>query len=64
MTTFVLHCKYCANTQNWKFEPEQDFETMDDVLEFDYEVTCYQCGCPIRINESLDETVLRQFGFA
>ncbi len=61
---YTLHCKYCSHTQTWHFVPEQDFESMDDVLEFDYEVSCDHCGCPIRINESLDMNVLRQFGFA
>lgn len=50
-----LNCKYCGKSFDWTFVPDSDFETLDDILEYDYEVLCPQCGCNIRVNESLTE---------
>ena len=35
------------------FKPDQDFKTMDDILNYDYEVMCDKCGSPFRVKEGI-----------
>ena len=52
-SVFEIHCSYCAYTFNWLFTPSNDFESMDEIIKYDYEELCPRCNCPVRINESV-----------
>lgn len=62
-TDVLCHCTYCGKSQVYHFEENRDFETFEDVLEYDYEMVCEYCGCNFRINEAADPSVLKEYGF-
>lgn len=51
MSKHKIDCKYCGHRFDWTFEPDNDFQTMDDIIKYDYETLCPQCQCPVRVSE-------------
>ena len=61
--TFTVGCQYCGHVQDWTFKPDDETESMADILKYDYEYICSSCGSPVRVNEALSPTVLQQYGY-
>ncbi len=62
---YTMHCIYCAHTWQWEFK-ESDFDEVADLyhcLEFNQEITCPKCSCSVRINEGLEEVILKKEGW-
>lgn len=60
---FKVTCKYCGKTRVWTFEPSPDFQTMDDIIEYDYEYSCESCGCSVRVYEALSAEDLEKLEY-
>ena len=60
---FKVQCRYCGHTQTWTFIPDEEFETMDDIIEHEYEYLCNSCGCGVRVSEALSADKLEELGY-
>lgn len=63
MKVFTVQCRYCANIQQWTFEPDAEFKSMEDVLEYDFEYTCEKCGCSVRVYDGMTPEDLSDLGY-
>lgn len=63
MTDVQVVCKYCGKKDHYLFTPDDDISSFDRLLEYDCEYICKSCGCPVRLNEAVDDVILKRYGY-